>query len=802
MALDCGSSVHSWSLLPYHIVKHIYSYLGDEVVYVSTVCKRWRGVAYTDRSVWKKLHICPPNFPEVEAFKNQIIPMKNCNEITLEFDPRDESHVAVLEYILNALCSNAGIHSISLRPTLKLLYNKSSSNISNRLSKKIINALCDVIMNAKCLKNFYWGGTYCGSYEVSRVLQSLTKSQKHNLLSLQIIRLFQINQSMSYLNTRLFIFSNLNQFSINYLNLSEDILLILSENSNHLRILKLFVQNNVQDLPIIRNQIWRHVHEILPNFCVTLFLICVNDLKQSIVHSDLTNQRMSFIQNTTQELDNQLSPSSSYSSMPSSCSVTSTSSSPTSSSSPHIPVQCRLENEREQHLREYHHPYGEQNQIYQLLSTKLLPSALPLNSIYIYYCKPHPLSYLIQYLMDTFPMSLEHFYLIDTFNIISVMSNNSNGILHNNSHYTEYTTITTSSNDNSSDSNNNNNGNIIRFIANTPTTSYDAVVNYDNYDCVDSDYQSMFSSYSSHSLLLDSTSDFDILSCDSSYDLFDYEDKSCSNNNYYSGNFLLPVSTSLSLTSSSSSLPVPSGSCLSDNQIHQSLVAPVSLHKMLEQTECSSNSEIISKNDNDSLSIIKSALCEESAINKGGCSDTSLVSHQALISTHDSINTTNANVNDFCDYLPYDRNYYPNFSEAPQSSTSSNLVFYSPNLYKAPDDVNPDPFVMLAWRCQQLSHFTLIGYWFNIVDMKAFTALRGTSLKSFRIPSCCISIDDQSWPFNLDENLNEMSRNVGYKWIPLEDLNLPSAVWNHQPPDPTACFYEIQSSCGLDNVND
>lgn len=107
-------------------------------------------------------------------------------------------------------------------------------------------------MNAKCLKNFYWGGTYCGSYEVSRVLQSLTKNQKHNLLSLQIIRLFQINQSMSYLNTRLFIFSNLNQFSINYLNLSEDILLILSRNSNHLRILKLFVQNSVQDLPIIR----------------------------------------------------------------------------------------------------------------------------------------------------------------------------------------------------------------------------------------------------------------------------------------------------------------------------------------------------------------------------------------------------------------------------------------------------------------------------------------------------------------------------------------------------------------------
>ncbi|RTG86935.1 uncharacterized protein DC041_0012300 [Schistosoma bovis] len=138
MALDFGSSVQSWSFLPYHIVKRIYSYLGDEVVYVSTVCKHWRGVAYTDRSVWKKLHICPPNFPEVEALKNQIIPMKICNEVSLEFDPRNESHVAVLEYTLSALCSNAGIHSISLRPTLKLLYNKSSLNISNRLSKKYV----------------------------------------------------------------------------------------------------------------------------------------------------------------------------------------------------------------------------------------------------------------------------------------------------------------------------------------------------------------------------------------------------------------------------------------------------------------------------------------------------------------------------------------------------------------------------------------------------------------------------------------------------------------------------------------
>ncbi|TNN05375.1 F-box only 33-like, partial [Schistosoma japonicum] len=789
MALDFDSVAHTWSFLPYHIVKHIYSYLGNDVIHVSTVSKHWRNVAYSDRSLWRKLFICPFNFPKVEAFKNPIVPIRICSEIFIQFDPMNEFHATVLEYTLNVLCLNPQIHSISLRPTLKFSYKKSTSNTLNQFSKKVINALCEVIMNAKCLKNFYWGGTYCSNYDVSRVLQSLKNNQKHNLLSLQIIRLLQINQSMSYLNTRLFIFSNLSQFSINYLHLSEDILLILSKNSNHLRILKLFVQNSVQDLPIIRNQIWRHVHEILPNFRVTLFLICVSDLKQS---PNSTNQQMSFISNTTQELDNQLQPAqqptSSYSSTSSSsCSVTlASSTSSTFSSSSYIPVQHQQGQEREhvQHLE-----YGEQNQLYQLLSTKLLPSALPLNSIYIYYCKPNPLSYLIQYLMDTFSMSLEHFYLIDTFNTISVMSNISNSILYDNiSHYTKDITSTTTINND----NNSNNSNTIRFIANTPTAttvimSHDSAIDYDNYDCVDSDYQSMFSSYSSyHSLLLDSTSDFDILSCDSSYDLFDHDDSNfttttSNNNTYYSGNLLLPVSTNLSLTPSLS-VPVPGS--FSTDQIQQLSVSPIS-----------------PRNENDHSSIIISSECNENA---------SCTPHPSIASTLDSnsigLNKTNI-ITDHCDYSTYDRNYYSQFSEGPQlsplcPSSPSNLIFYSPNLYKALDDVNPDPFVMLAWRCQQLSHFTLIGYWFNIVDMKAFTALRGTSLKSFHIPSCCISIDDQSWPFNLNENLNEMSRSVGYKWVPLQDLDLPSTVWNQQIPDAGACFYEIQNSCGLDSVSD
>ncbi|CAH8554115.1 unnamed protein product [Heterobilharzia americana] len=759
MALDLeyfGLSNRTWSCLPYHIVRHIYSYLGNESIKVSAVCRHWRDVAYTCRTLWGKLRVRPSSFPNFEAFKNPILPLQICSEIQLEFDPTNELHAGVLEATLNSLCSNIRIHSISLRPIMCAPYDKYAAYKLDTSFSRIITALCEVIVNARCLKYFYWGGSFCNNNEVNYVLQLLTTNQKHNLLSLQIIRLLQMNQSMAYCDSKLFLFYNLSQFSTNYLDLSEDILLVLTRNSNQLRILKLFVQSSVQDLPLIRNQIWRNVHEILPNFRVNLFLICVKDLKQ-LVQSNLPNEHTSFISNTNEELNDPLS---SNSSMVASYSITNA---PPLSSSSHIPVPQEQEYE---HLHQNHHPHVEQEQMYELLSTKLLPSALPLDSISIYYCKPDPLSYLIQYLMDTFSTSLRHFYLIDTFNTISVMSNNSGNTLYNISEYPN-------------DSITKNTNNVIRFIANTPTTTtlgatpLDTAIDYDNYDCIDSDYQSMFSSHSSyHSLLLDSTSDFDILSCDSSYDLFDCEENSINSNSYYSGNLLLPVSTNLPLPSSSrlsSSIPVSGWPTSPERQLHQ---LSASSNKLISQTGYSMNSVIDSTEEKTCSSATESTMYKDINIKKrdDDVTDVSIPVTRSYSYSNDVMDTSKTNINN-CDNLLYHA-CYSKFCEVPQSPTPSssssppsNLIFYSPNMYKTLDDVNPDPFVMLAWRCQQLSHFTLIGYWFNIVDMKAFTALRGTSLKSFNIPRCCIAIDDQSWSFNLDENFNECKISIWMNFV-------------------------------------
>ncbi|CAH8847038.1 unnamed protein product [Trichobilharzia szidati] len=754
MAVD--SSYQTWSNLPYHIVKRIYEYLGDDCILSSTVCKHWRDVVFANRSLWKKICIFPSSFPKFEAFKNPIMPIRICSEIKLEFNPFDESHLAIVEAILNSLCSNIMLHSISLRPTVNEPYSECVADILDRIPKTMITSLCEVIMKAKCLKHFYWVGGFHDNDEVNRVLRSLKSNQKHNLLSLQIIRLFHMNQSMLYLDSKSFLFFNLSQFSTNYLHLSEDILLVLTKNASQLRILKLFVQNSIQGLPLIRNQVWRHVHETLPNFRVNLFLICVKDLK-ILVQSNLMNQHMSFISDSSEELNDQLPLDSSMSALYSISHTPSSSSHTFQQQQQQHQQQQEYEQQSSEHHYHHHHHHNSHNhspvgqiQMNQLLSERLLPSALPLDSISIYYSKPDPLSYLIQYLMDTFATSLKHFYLIDTFSTVSVMSNNSSNVLHNPSYYT-------------TDSHN-----IIRFIANAPTTTIlksDTAIDYDNYDCVDSDYQSMFSSHSSyHSLLLDSTSDFDILSCDSSHDFLDYEENS-SNHNYYSGNLLIPISTSLPLSSSSgssSSMPVLRSLVSSEQQSHQ---LPPSTSKSSSEVvgpnECNTKSTIVSLGEKNNSGVVKSTTAfRDGTVNKAGDNVVNSAFLPVANYSDDITQTSSTNIDFMYDNHLYNP-YYQTLREDPQSlpSSSPHLIFYSPNLYKTLDDVDPDPFVMLAWRCQQLSHFTLIGYWFNIVDMKAFTALRGTSLKSFHIPRCCISVDDQSWSFNLDENLNEILEN-------------------------------------------
>ncbi|KAL4227833.1 cellular protein metabolic process [Mactra antiquata] len=95
---------------------------------------------------------------------------------------------------------------------------------------------------------------------------------------------------------------------------------------------------------------------------------------------------------------------------------------------------------------------------------------------------------------------------------------------------------------------------------------------------------------------------------------------------------------------------------------------------------------------------------------------------------------------------------------------------------------NEDPFVMMAWRCMKLTHFTFIGYHIAEEDVIAIARLRGKLLKQLHIPTTCISWTDFDGIEHMGNNGNEfdtmISDSVGYRWKPLRDHQLPDAVFD------------------------
>ncbi|WAR00960.1 FBX33-like protein [Mya arenaria] len=95
---------------------------------------------------------------------------------------------------------------------------------------------------------------------------------------------------------------------------------------------------------------------------------------------------------------------------------------------------------------------------------------------------------------------------------------------------------------------------------------------------------------------------------------------------------------------------------------------------------------------------------------------------------------------------------------------------------------NEDPFVMLAWKCPHLSRLTLIGYEVADEDIVAIARLRSDSLESLDIPDACIR-----WETSHDTHIiggvqpeftDKVSESLGRRWRPLEDSQLPQAVWD------------------------
>lgn len=108
---------------------------------------------------------------------------------------------------------------------------------------------------------------------------------------------------------------------------------------------------------------------------------------------------------------------------------------------------------------------------------------------------------------------------------------------------------------------------------------------------------------------------------------------------------------------------------------------------------------------------------------------------------------------------------------------------YGPNQYVTATQENP--FVMLAWRCHNLRHFTLTGYRIDTEDVIAIARLRGTQLKTLDIPRCCLvstEIEERgnmSWSA-LDAAhqrcIDEVSKSIGWEWQPIEETELHLAV--------------------------
>ncbi|KAK3097965.1 hypothetical protein FSP39_014870 [Pinctada imbricata] len=100
-------------------------------------------------------------------------------------------------------------------------------------------------------------------------------------------------------------------------------------------------------------------------------------------------------------------------------------------------------------------------------------------------------------------------------------------------------------------------------------------------------------------------------------------------------------------------------------------------------------------------------------------------------------------------------------------------------------ETDEDPFVMLAWRCYKLKHFTLIGYKISDDDVIAIARLRGNKLETFGIPQCsiCTVSDDGEYDWmnqetHIDEFRSMVSENMSWSWRPIEDEELPMAVFD------------------------
>lgn len=269
-----------------------------------------------------------------------------------------------------------------------------------------------------------------------------------------------------------------------------------------------------------------------------------------------------------------------------------------------------------------------------LLNSNLLPSQMPLTSIYLYYCKPNPLRCLIQYLRNNFASTLESFYIIDSMHTLKTSPSLSLASMEP-----------------------------IRLIPSSSMLCLDNLnpdyteFDYQNIQELDYSVQSPSSSICSH---------------------FEHNLRTVNNTIMATTNNHITTTTAITtLTPSSSDLDVLSCDSIDFSQFYAD---NLNWHVGLEFPAFSQTSVPCDQPINlDDL--------------KNGCDEQLMIDKSFPVQ-----------------FLNYDKAKFSDCSNRIIDECGPNLpVLYSPNCYKSFNDLDPDPFVMFAWRCKKLRKFTMLG---------------------------------------------------------------------------------------------
>ncbi|XP_011494208.1 PREDICTED: F-box only protein 33 [Ceratosolen solmsi marchali] len=96
------------------------------------------------------------------------------------------------------------------------------------------------------------------------------------------------------------------------------------------------------------------------------------------------------------------------------------------------------------------------------------------------------------------------------------------------------------------------------------------------------------------------------------------------------------------------------------------------------------------------------------------------------------------------------------------------------SVYNFGDLNNPDPLVLAAWKCKNLSEIVFIGHEYFLINLAAIVRLRHNTLKRFEFAESDI-VSEQSW-MEHKAIINEVKEVMGKQWKLLSDEELPKVV--------------------------